>query len=98
MLNTKNLSLRRPTNKFMIKIVRQFTIDKIVSPMVVHLILLESWKIHSVFHVKLLEPFRARSHATPPNLPQVFQKSDNLHIPEFEVERIIDSSLHKEQK
>jgi hypothetical protein len=59
MLNTKNLSLRCPTKKFTIKIVRPFKIDKIVSPMVVHLILPESWTQHSIFHVKLLEPFRS---------------------------------------
>jgi hypothetical protein len=86
MLNTKNLSLRCPTKKFTMKMVGPFKIDKIVSPMAVHLILPESWKIHSVFHVKLLEPFRARSRAAPPDLPKVLQELDDLLAPEFEVE------------
>jgi hypothetical protein len=58
-LNTKNLSLRRLTKKFTMKMVGPFKIDISVSPMVVRLILPESWKIHTVFHVKLLKPFRA---------------------------------------
>jgi hypothetical protein len=97
MLNTKNLSLRHSTKTFTIKMVSRFKINKIVSPMAVRLILPELWKIHSVFHVKLLEPFKQRSRAAPPNLPKVFQELDDLLAQKFKVEQIMDSSFDKEQ-
>jgi hypothetical protein len=81
MLNTKNLSLYHPTKKFTMKMVGHFKIDKIMSLMAVYLILAESWTIHSVVHVKLLEPFWVRSRAAPPDLPKVLQELDNFLSP-----------------
>jgi hypothetical protein len=70
-LNTKNLSLRCQIKKFTRKMDGLIKIDKIVSPMALLLILPESLKIHSVIHIKLLEPFRARFRTAPPDLPKV---------------------------
>jgi hypothetical protein len=85
-LNSKNLSLHRPTKKFTTKMVGPFKINKIVSPMAMRLILPGLWKIHSVFHVKLLEPFRAGSYTAPPDFPKVLQELDDLLASEFEGE------------
>jgi hypothetical protein len=55
-------------------------------------------KIHSEFHVKLLEPFRARSHDAAPAFSEVLQEIDDLLAPEFKVEQIMESFFDKEQK
>jgi hypothetical protein len=57
MLNTKNLNFGRPVKKFEITMIGPFKIDKIVFLMAMQLVLLESWKIHLTFDVKLLELF-----------------------------------------
>jgi hypothetical protein len=60
MLNCKNLNIYRPAKKYDYKILSSFQIDKTISPIVVYHQLLESWIVHHIVHIKLLESFRLR--------------------------------------
>ena len=57
MLNGRNIKTCRPSKKLDHKNHGPCQIEKIVSPLAVHLMLLWKWKIHNVFHVSLLEPY-----------------------------------------
>jgi len=62
MLNGHNIKTRRPTKKRDHKNDGSFQIEKIVSPLAVRFTLPRKWKIHNVFHVLLLEPYRTSEH------------------------------------
>jgi hypothetical protein len=62
-LNSKNLKICRLAKNFDYKMLGPFRVDKIISPMVVHLQLPEFWTVYPVFHVKLLELFRLQRGA-----------------------------------
>ena len=57
MLSGGNIKTRRPSKKLDHKNHGPFQIEKIVSPLAVHLTLPRKWKIHNVVHVTLLEPY-----------------------------------------
>jgi len=58
LLNGRNIRTRRPSQKLDHKNHGPFQVAKIVSPLAVRLTLSWKWKIHDVFHVSLLEPYR----------------------------------------
>src|SRR3978361_2145987 len=61
MLNSKNLRTRRPSRKLDHTIHGPFEIEKLLSPTAVRLKLPKRWRIHNVFHISLLEPYRVSS-------------------------------------
>jgi hypothetical protein len=58
MLDMRNIKTRRPTRKFDHKKQGPFTVVKVISRSAVKVELPKRWKIHDVFHVSLLEPYR----------------------------------------
>jgi len=62
MLNGRNFKTCRPSWELDHKIHGPFQVEKIVSFLVVRLTLPQKWKIHNVFHVSLLEPYRTSKH------------------------------------
>jgi len=66
-LSGRNIKTRHPSKKLDHKNHGPFQIEKIVSPLTVHLTLPRKWKIHNVFHVSLLEPCRTSEHWAPPD-------------------------------
>ena len=54
----RNIKIRRPTRKFDQKKQGPFRISKVVSRSAVRIELPRRWRIHDVFHVSLLEPYR----------------------------------------
>jgi len=62
MLNGRNIRTRQPSKKLDHKNHGPFQIEKIVSPLAIRLTLPRKWKIHNVFHVSLLEPYRTSEH------------------------------------
>jgi len=58
MLNGCNIKTRQPLKKLDHKNHGPFQIEKIVSPLAVRLTLPRKWKIHNIFHLSLLEPYR----------------------------------------
>jgi len=61
-LNGRNIKTRCPSKKLYHKNHGPFQIEKIVSLLAVRLTLPRKWKIHNVFHVSLLEPYRTSKH------------------------------------
>jgi len=71
MLHGRNIKTRRPSKKLDHKNHGPFQIEKIVSALAVRLTLPRKWKIHNVFHVSLLEPYRTSEHLAPPDPSKV---------------------------
>lgn len=98
MLNGKNLRTRRVCRKLDHKLLGPFEVIKVVSPMAVKLRLPSRWRIHDVFHVKLLEPYRISSKRSIPQLDEILEEMDGLVTEEGIIDDIIDSSYNKSQK
>ena len=92
MLNGHNIKTRCPTKKLDHKTHGPFQIEKIISQLAVRLMLPRKWKIHNVFHVSLLEPYRTSEHQAPPDPSKVLRKADNIEkSEEYDVEEVMSS-------
>jgi len=92
MLNGRNISTRRPSKKLDHKNHGPFQIEKIVSPLAVRLTLPRKWKIHNVFHVSLLEPYRTSEHRAPPDPSKVLCTADDIEqSEEYDVDEVMSS-------
>ena len=95
MLNGRNIKTRRPSKKLDHKNHGPFQIEKIVSPLAVRLTLPRKWKIHNVFHVSLLEPYRTSEHRAPPDPAKVLREADDIEqSEEYDVEEVMSSRKH----
>jgi len=95
MLNGRNIKTRRPTKKLDHKSHGPFQIEKIASLLAVRLTLPRKWKIHNVFHVSLLEPYRTSEHRVPPDPSKVPRKADDIEqSEEYDVEEVMSSVEH----
>jgi hypothetical protein len=89
-LLSTNIRTERPSKKLDWKRLGPFSITKRIGTQAYQLALPKSMRIHPVFHVSLLEPYKAPSIArTPPPPPPVVIDSEQ----EFEVEQILDSKF-----
>ena len=89
MLSGRNIKTRRPSRKMDHKNHGPFQIEKIVSPLAVRLTLPRKWKIHNVFHVSLLEPYRISKHRPAPDPAKVLREADDIEqSEEYDVEAI----------
>ena len=92
MLNGRNIKTRRPSRKMDHKNHGPFQIEKVVSPLAVRLTLPRKWKIHNVFHVSLLEPYRTSKHRAPPDPSKVLREADDIEqSEEYDVEEVMMS-------
>jgi len=92
MRSGRNIKTRRPTKKLDHKNHGPFQVEKIVSPLAVRLTLPRKWKIHNVFHVSLLEPYRTSEHRAPPDPSKVLREADDIEqSEEYDVEEIMSS-------
>ena len=92
MLNGRNIKTRRPSKKLDHKNHGPFQIEKIVSPLAIRLTLPRKWKIHNVFHVSLLEPYRTSEHRDPPDPSKVLREADDIkQSEEYDVEEVMAS-------
>jgi Chromo (CHRromatin Organisation MOdifier) domain len=92
-LEGTNLKTSHPTKKFAPKRYGPFPITDVISPVVYCLTLPPSWKIHNVFHVSLLTPYKemeehSLNFAKPP--PELIKESK-----EYEVEQVLASRLFR---
>jgi hypothetical protein len=92
-LNGRNIQTHRPSWKLDHKNHGPFQIEKIVSPLAVKLTLPRMWKIHNVFHVSLLEPYRAGNLQGPVDPPKILREADDIEqSEEYDVEEVIGST------
>jgi len=90
MLNGRNIKTCRPSKKLDHKNHGPFQIKGIVSPLGVRLMLPRKWKIHNVFHVSLLEPYRSSEHRVTPDPSKVLREADDIEqSKEYDVEEVI---------
>jgi len=92
MLNAKNICTKRPTKKLSPKMHRPFKVLEVKKgERAFKLEISPRWKIHPIFHVSLLEPYRASAREgreQPPRAP-----GDIEGELEWEVERIVKSEV-----
>ena len=96
LLSTSNLNLRRTgdkgsTPKLLPKWIGPFPITKVVGKGAYQLELPSTIKVHNVFHVSLLKPYRSDGRVQPPD-PVVCEDDGETY---FYVERILDHRIHK---
>jgi len=93
MLSGHNIKTRRPSKKLDHKNHGPFQVEKIVSPLAVHLTLPRKWKIHNVFHVSLLEPYRTSEYRAPPDPTKILREADDIQqLEEYDVEKVMSSA------
>ena len=88
-LNSKNITLTRPSKKLDFKFYRSYKVNIPVSKQAYCLKLPSSMKIHNIFHVSLLEPGRSWD-STKMVPPPVIINNDE----EYKMEEILDSRHH----
>jgi len=91
MLNAKNIRTKRPSKKLAPKLYGLFKMLEQWGDLAYKLELSEQWKIHPVFYVSLLEPYRTSirpARDQPPTEPE--EIDGDL---EWEVEKIIKSEI-----
>jgi len=92
MLSGRNIKTRRPSRKMDHKNHGPFQIEKIISPLAVRLTLPRKWKVHNVFHVALLEPYRTSEHRAPADPSKVLREADDIEqSEEYDVEEVMSS-------
>ena len=90
-LEGRNLKIDQPSNKLAAKRYGPFPVAQVLSPVTYQLTLPEQWKIHPVFHVDLLTPyketaFHGPNYMRPP--PDLINNEE-----EYEVEQILNSRI-----
>ena len=91
-LDGRNIQMYHPTAKLAAKHHGPFPIQRVLSPINYQLTLPEQWKIHDVFHVDLLTPYRdtefhGPNYAQPP--PDLMGEEE-----QYEVEQVLDERNH----
>jgi hypothetical protein len=94
LLNSRNLKTRHPTKKLNHKLLGLFQINKVISPMTMKLSLSDSWTIHPVFHLKLLELYQQRQGQPKLELNGMLEEMEDLLKLLYEVKGVMDSSIH----
>ena len=93
MLNGRNIKTCHPSWKLDHKNHGPFQIEKVVSPLAVKLTLPRKWKIHDVFHVALIEPYRVSSQREPPNPAKVLREADDIEqSEEYDIDEVMSST------
>jgi len=92
MVNGSNIKTRRPSKKLDHKNHGPFQVEKIVSPLAIRLTLPRKWKIHNVFHLSLLEPYRTSEHRAPSDPSMVLREADDIEqSEEYDVDEVVSS-------
>jgi uncharacterized membrane protein len=101
MLDGRFIKTRRPTKKFDQKYWGPFRIEKVISPTAFRLQLPTNWRIHNVFHISLLEPYRTSAIPGRPQPSQtdILNSADEIEeqgvSDDYEPEEIMQSRLEE---
>jgi len=72
---------------------RPFQVENIISPLAILLTLPWKCKIHKVFHLSLLEPYRTSEYRAPPNPSNVLREADDVEqSEENDVDKVLGST------
>jgi hypothetical protein len=96
LLSTRNLSLNyQPSKKLSGKFIGPFRIQGIIGTQAYRLLLPPSYRIHNVFHISLLERWKAREENQEDNtkLPEITPEGEEV----WEVEKILGKRIQKGQ-
>jgi hypothetical protein len=91
-LEATNLKLSHPSAKLVPRRYGLFPIINVISPVVYHIQLPPHWRIHNVFHVSLLTPYKktdVHGHNFPEPPPDLIKGE-----PEYEVDQILAVRRH----
>jgi hypothetical protein len=92
MLNGKNIQARRPSRKLDHKNHGPFQVERIVSPLAVKLTLPRKWRIHNVFYITLVEPYRMGTGREGPDPSQILREADDIDSSEeYDVDEVMAS-------
>src|SRR5437588_5922581 len=92
MLNAKNIRNKRATKKLAPKPYGPFKIMSKKGSHAYELELLSRWRIHNVFHISLLEPYRLNSIT---GCSQARPELEEIEgVVEYEVEAILESEIY----
>jgi len=90
-LNAKNIKSKRPTRKFTPRLYGPFKVLEKKGNRAFRLDILARWKIHPVFHISLLEPYKVSDR---PNREQPQREPEDVEgDQEWEVEKIVKSEV-----
>ena len=93
MLNGRNILTRRLSRKLNHKNHSPFQVEKVISPLAVKLTLPRKWRIHDIFHVSLVEPYRTGEMQRTPGPVKVLQEADDIeNSEEYDVDEIMGST------
>ena len=91
MLNARNIRTKRPTKKLGPKLYGPFKVMETRGNRAFKLEISPRWKIHPIFHVSLLEPYRHSNHPGREEPPREPEEIDGDL--EYKVERIVKSKI-----
>jgi transposase InsO family protein len=97
-LNMKNIRTYRPSKKLDLRHEGPFTITECIGKQAYRLNIPQTWRrVHKVFHVSLLEPYRLRDGADPQkDFPPIIENDENGEpVLEWEVEDIVAHQFRK---
>jgi len=95
MLSGRNIKTRRPSRKMDHKNHGPFQVERKIIPLALRLTLPRKWKIHNVFHVSLLEPYRTSEKRAPPDPARILREADDdEQSEEYDVEAVEASREH----
>lgn len=93
-LSAKNLRQKRPSKKLSHRYIEPFQVQNIVEKQAYRLTLPDTYRIHSVFHVFLLEPYHRRADNSSISELHLLELIDNDE--QYEVEEILNRKKFKE--
>jgi hypothetical protein len=90
-LDRRHIQTRWPKDELDYKKHGPFTIEKVISPTAMRLLIPRKWKIHNTFHVSLLEPYNNGTRP-PPNLLKIIDEAGDIEgNEEWEMKEILSS-------
>jgi len=93
MLNRCNIKTHGPSRKLDHKNHGPFQLEKVVLSLTVQLMLPQKWKIHNVFHMSLLEPYRTNVYWALLDPSKILREADNIEqSEEYHVDEVLGST------
>jgi len=80
LLSVKNLKLRQPSKKLLEKYIGPFVVVEAVRAQAYRIRLLPKYRIHNVFYVSLLKPYRSRPRWTGDNVAEPDLAEDGTEV------------------